>query len=571
MKKDKIVADGIRNVFDNHKSSIVIGLTGRTGSGCTTAAKILETESFEKLNLPSLRVPPECHEDRKDRIIYSWTKEHWNSFKYLSVTTLILSIAISEGCEKLDNLIRSIDKYFDTKDLLKYLNLHNNFVKKSVSVIYEKYASDDDVKSTSYFLENTSKTILDGFKSFFKDRMHVYTDLLQKIGNNLRKSGDPYLDEPFPEKILFIPKIITRSIEIMQKASLIEGRENLYIVIDALRHPYEIRYLNRTINNFFTIAVNTTDEDRIKRLQNLQYNQSQIEKLDSIEYPDVISKAEDYSGIVKQNIQACLEISDIYISNTGDKDESIKQMTRQLIKYIALMQHPGLITPTAEERCMQAAVVARSNSGCISRQVGAVVTDKNYSIKSVGWNDVPQGQVPFLLRNVYHAYSISYDKNSYSKYELNNEKFRGILIRENSAEELIEGRNISFCFKSIYTKTDDKLNGNQVHTRSLHAEENAFLQIAKSGGESVSGGNLFTTASPCELCAKKAYQLGIKKIFFIDPYPGIASDHILSSGKARPNLKLFEGAVRSAYHKLYEPLMPYKDELSILIKSNNSD
>ncbi|WP_234687847.1 hypothetical protein [Comamonas aquatica] len=119
MNTNKIVANGIENVFKQHKSSIVIGLTGRTGSGCTTAAKILSIRDFEKLNLPSLRVPPTNHEDRKDRIIYAWIKEHWTPFKYLSVTTLILSIAISHGIDKLEELIKSIDQNFETNELKK--------------------------------------------------------------------------------------------------------------------------------------------------------------------------------------------------------------------------------------------------------------------------------------------------------------------------------------------------------------------------------------------------------------------------------------------------------------------
>lgn len=571
MSINKIVADGIKNVFDNHRSSIVVGLTGRTGSGCTTAAKILSTKSFDKLNLPSLNVPPSNHEDRKNRIIYSWGETHWTAFRYLSVTTLILTLAINDGLNKLEALIKSIDENFDSKGVIDFLKDKENLAGKARAALDQDIVSDAElIKSTSFFFERTSKSILDEFKGFFKLQMHIYTDLLQRIGNNLRKSGNSYLDETKPEEIFFIPKIISKAINIMQAAARIEEVKNHYIVIDALRHPYEIRFLNRTISNFFTIAVNTTDEDRVNRLLQQQYNKDQIRSLDAIEYPDEISKAKDYSAIVKQNIQSCLEISDIYISNTGDKDESVKQMTKQLLRYVSLMQHPGLITPTPEERCMQSAVVARSNSGCISRQVGAVVTDEHFSIKSIGWNDVPQGQVPCVLRNVNHAYHGKYDKGSYSKYELGNEKFKEILIKEFSMSEVTQGRNISFCFKSVYTKTDEKLKGNQVHTRSLHAEENAFLQIAKYGGQAIIGGNLFTTASPCELCAKKAFQLGIKNIFYIDPYPGIASEHILSSGQNKPNLKLFEGAVRGAYHKLYEAIMPYKDELSFLIRADES-
>jgi deoxycytidylate deaminase len=58
----------------------------------------------------------------------------------------------------------------------------------------------------------------------------------------------------------------------------------------------------------------------------------------------------------------------------------------QLLKYVSLMSHPGLVTPSPEERCMQLAYTAKHNSGCISRHVGAAITDENYSIKAIGWN-----------------------------------------------------------------------------------------------------------------------------------------------------------------------------------------
>jgi len=86
----------------------------------------------------------------------------------------------------------------------------------------------------------------------------------------------------------------------------------------------------------------------------------------------------------------------------------------------------------------------------------------------------------------------------------------------------------------------------------------------KYGGAAIEGGNLFTTASPCELCAKKAYQLGLREIIFIDPYPGIANDHILEVGENPPELLQFYGAVGKGYHQLYDSVLPYKDELAYM-------
>ncbi len=94
------------------------------------------------------------------------------------------------------------------------------------------------------------------------------------------------------------------------------------------------------------------------------------------------------------------------------------------------------------------------------------------------------------------------------------------------------------------------------------------MQIVKYGGAGIKGGYLFTTASPCELCSKKAYQLGIKKIFYIDPYPGIAESHILQSGANQPELILFHGAIGRAYNQLFEPILPYKDELKLMMEEH---
>ena len=77
------------------------------------------------------------------------------------------------------------------------------------------------------------------------------------------------------------------------------------------------------------------------------------------------------------------------------------------------------------------------------------------------------------------------------------------------------------------------------------------------------GGTLYTTDSPCQLCAKKAMQLKIKRIVYIDAYPDISTTHTLKSGKkdAYPEFKMFEGVSGSAYFKLFRPIVGIKEEL----------
>ena len=63
----------IQKLYDNRQKFILIGLTGRTGSGCTSAAKILSSK-FQDIKLPQ---PYSCqtNEDRKYKIIYKFSKK----------------------------------------------------------------------------------------------------------------------------------------------------------------------------------------------------------------------------------------------------------------------------------------------------------------------------------------------------------------------------------------------------------------------------------------------------------------------------------------------------------------
>ena len=73
-----------------------------------------------------------------------------------------------------------------------------------------------------------------------------------------------------------------------------------------------------------------------------------------------------------QDIQNATQNADVFLSNTDQQE-----LTYKIVRYVSLIMHPGLVPPTKEERCMQVAFSAKVNSGCVSRQVGAVVTDKD--------------------------------------------------------------------------------------------------------------------------------------------------------------------------------------------------
>lgn len=568
------IAAGLSQIFAHRESFFVVALTGRTGSGCSTVAKLLSTEHFSNLSLPVVPTPPKDHEDRKDRIIQAWLREHWHPFQAIQVSQVILLLALSTPPETLIPFITTLAPKANLDKLRKTIHedyeSHNTVLQTLQNL---RNASNDHVLFSSKHLKNRLPEI----SAIIKEALNTtedkaYTRVFQKLGDNIRRSGNPLSDHIEANNLLLLPSIISRIIKLYRLENKIKNTTANYFVIDALRHPFEIRYLRERISPFYSIAVTTDEMSRRSRLIDLSFRKEEIEALDAKEYPseakkDPKKKAPGYSAFVSQNIQSCLEISDIYLRNEGTpEDKNLQSLTAQLCRYVALMKHPGLVTPTNIERCMHTAFAARLNSGCISRQVGAVVTDENYSIKAIGWNDVPKGQVSCLLRNTSHALNKRWDEDAYSTFEKSEELFLKHLEKTKSGKcnvENLQGRNNTYCFKKVYNQI--KGENNQVHTRSLHAEENAFLQVSKHGGQALVGGCLFTTASPCELCAKKAYQIGIKTIYFIDPYPGISKDHILSCGTNQPKVILFTGAIGRAYHELYQPIMPYKDELEYFL------
>lgn len=581
MKKDK----AIDNIYEEREKFIIVGLTGRTGSGCTTVSKILSTEIFEELNLHEPKTTDfDTNEQRKYQIVYSYIKQHWSPFFRISMTDVIFSFIIQES---FDNLISKLSGIIG-KELAK--NISNELNAKFPNLSAEYFYLNKEISKifgTDIHLDRSNRNNLkiaynilirlSSIQSKFREVMNnniyidksnnttvsTFTYCLQEFGNRIRNHGDINPDKEFSGIHMFA--LARRANDFIKAVQAVNKANNhpTFICLDAIRSPYEATYFQDRYSSFYLVAVSTDDNERIRRLGE-KLSHEQIKALDSKEYP---SKLKDESRFTNQDIGACLQLADIYLYNPYESTNEKYFITELIVKYITLMKHPGLITPTSVERCMQIAYNAKLNSGCLSRQVGAVITDSHYSVKAVGWNSVAEGQVPCNLRNA-ENYLINKDKSSFSTYELENQEFIDHMHKEYKRKiglSSLKGRLCSYCFKDEYEKIT--LQKNQVHTRSLHAEENAFLQIVKYGGEGIQGGKLFTSASSCVLCSKKAFQLGIKDIFYIDPYPDIATSHILSFGKDKtkcPKCHLFYGAIGRAYTCLYTQRIAIKDELSCL-------
>lgn len=498
---------------------------------------------------------------------------------------------------ELNNLISEIKKYFDEKS-------------DSIDNILKEIRSGSDLNKLNdwYFGECFQQFSKKFYKYISCNDYYYASTFVNRLGNKIRGNGNPFIDNKelknhlSTENVFNLAHLINRLIK-AYKLTNKDKSKGCHICIDSLRNSLEIMFFKERYSAFYMIAIHNEDRhyDRIKkRIENLVNNNNsscdaeliakKVISLDKIEY-----KNSDFKkGIFYQpDVEECIQKSDIHINNPGiefeeegnpRRDTCFYSLREQWLKVHSLILHPGIITPSSEERGMLIAYNAKLNSGCISRQVGAAVLDRYGSLKSIGWNEVPNGSIPCLYRNVSELIRsdgyINEDK-TYSNFEFNDDakkydnkdisysydknfskNMKGLFGVAKIDVVTKLGLNYPFCFKSFHNSFEGK--DNQIHTRTLHAEENAMLQVAKFGGQSIKGGTLFTTASPCELCSKKAYQMGFKNIIYIDPYPGISKEHVLANGYGDRNFKLFSGIIGRSFNKLYESFMPYKDELAIL-------
>lgn len=426
---------------------------------------------------------------------------------------------------------------------------------------------------------------------------------VHRLANSIRATGNP--DAIVNQDNEYNCDHIFDVIELIN--GIIKGYHENYpqkprrFVIDSVRSSLEIMYMRERYNGFYSVALHNDGNEKklvehkvIKSMFNKREDElSEDQK--SIYHATVnrimaLSNAEsdkcDFEKglFYSPDISRCVTESEIHLSYHSDDEDnnSFKSLAEQWMKFYSLIVRPGLITPSSDERCMSIAYVAKFNSGCISRKVGCTIVDKEYTVQSIGWNDPPSTQLPCQMRYADELYSEDNDEaikdvkdKIYSKYELtgnikNTGKTFVSCLRDNVNKQTVGslsnlGLRYSYCFRSQYNKfTGTK---DQVNTRSLHAEENTMLRLAKSGGNGLKDGIMYVTASPCVLCSKKAFQIGIREIVYLDPYTDIAPDLILRCGWNTPKLKAFKGAIGVTFYKLYRPFMPYKDEIAILDRS----
>lgn len=270
MSSENLMA--VENMFMYRKKVLILGLTGRTGSGCSKVASILKNDNFNGLDLKDPKTYDYKNADeRKQEIIYNYMKEgNWKKFHVIEGSAIIISFILEKGYDELIKYLKNCDESGKFR-IENRLRLEEEL--KSVNEIFDVCASyslvdkereidqwDNDEKIQEYYdfymkkLSEYKTTIYGIFDKFVcfpqndnKGKAQLYTYLLQTWGNNIRSSGNPY-EEGFSQKNYYdIAKRIDLVIKIIQKY---DNSEEIRICIDAIRNTYESIYFKDNYSNF---------------------------------------------------------------------------------------------------------------------------------------------------------------------------------------------------------------------------------------------------------------------------------------------------------------------------------
>lgn len=217
-----------------------------------------------------------------------------------------------------------------------------------------------------------------------------------------------------------------------------------------------------------------------------------------------------------QTVQETFPQCDFFLRMDSNTDT---QLRGRVERFLHLILGTQIITPTRAETAMYAAASAASNSACLSRQVGAAVTDQEGEILAIGWNDVP--------RAFGDLYVTDQDASTHGNHNLRCWNFGGKCCNDEEKDvlaahvvdalgPLVSDSNREAAIRSVMG--NKKLRGLIEFSRSIHAEMHAILTALRQKGDRVRGGRIYVTTYPCHSCARHIIAAGISEVYYIEPY-----------------------------------------------------
>lgn len=389
----------------------------------------------------------------------------------------------------------------------------------------------------------------------------------QTGGNVLRdKYGDDILAEYAVTHIAVARgKLAPKNADI---ASVVPER-TAYIV-DQLKHPAEIRLLTTVYRNaFYLIGATSHTASRLSRLSESGMTDEEARKL--------IERDRRDNERFGQQLEKAMQHCDVFVRTDPGPDAYRASLNR----FFQLLHGTQLIGPTTQEYGMYVAHAAKAGSACLSRQVGAAIVSKDGATLATGRNDVPKYggglYTPEDGAGDERCYkSGGYCRNTTRKLDLKDKIEKSVAsLRDVSDSQRIKALSDDDIVQIVQKAFDNSGIPDLIEfSRSVHAEMDAIVTVAREGTASIRGATLYTTTFPCHSCARHIVAAGIERVYYIEPYEkSLASDlhadaiafdnrlgvAVAAAGK-RVEFVHFEGIAPSRYLQFFMATKERKNE-----------
>ena len=364
---------------------------------------------------------------------------------------------------------------------------------------YEKV----EVIKASRFIEKASSLVSEPYDSNLKGAERI--EQLQFIGNKLRKKySNDYIMEKCIEKIAMdrLDKGYDKEQDVYLPLPLRQAH-----VIDSLKHPDEVQLLRDVYGDvFWLIAIFAPEKQRKKRLEGQGVKDKAL--------VSIFHRDENEDIDHGQKVRDTTHLADFFVRNDGENDRSVRS---SIFRFLEILFGSSIHTPTRHEAGMYAASSASSQSACMSRQVGASIYSKDGEFLSVGWNDVPKfGGGLYTEENGVddhrcYMWRQGICHNDDRKKKLYNEIYESLSEANILSEETRKEAVIQSLRKTSIRNLLE-------FSRSVHAEMEAIMAVARSGAGGLRGASLYSTTFPCHNCARHIVASGISEVYFIEPY-----------------------------------------------------
>ncbi|MBL9074548.1 anti-phage dCTP deaminase [Tabrizicola sp.] len=343
-----------------------------------------------------------------------------------------------------------------------------------------------------------------GVESCEKSNLEKYVASMQDAGNALRKRfGEDYLSKRIVESIHRSRK----SFGAFDEGAIIPKR--IAYVIDSIKNLDELRLLRKIYKETLVlVGVFAPDAQRSARLNFQEVYQKVVDQLFQRD------KGEKWS--FGQATRKVFTQSDWFVCN----DSTLDELKRKIRRFLGLVFDIGVQTPTKAEAAMYKANAVAGNSACLSRQVGATIVSSRGEFIGMGWNDVPKFGGGLYDEDTKTESAIDNRCYNWGGNCCHNEVTRNGITRAISSLLL----NADFVKKGtkladvVAHLSDTPVDALTEFSRSIHAEMEAILSVAREGKHSLVGSTLYTNTYPCHNCARHIVASGIVKVVYIEPY-----------------------------------------------------